>query len=111
MLLFQTLETDGVHLTALSGYHFVRHLFDASLSVLSYHRLSLDLRVKVDHQESTVQGSRLSVLEQQFESFRSQHDLDFARQQELNDWFENQANENFFVVTGLAQPPNKLTGG
>ena len=98
-------------MTALSGYSFIRHLFDSSLSVLSYHRLSLDLRLKVDHEVSALQDSRISVLEQQFMAFRSQSDLEFARQQEVNDWMENQANENFFVVTGLPIPPGKMSGG
>jgi len=80
-----------VHLTALSGYGFIRHLFDSSLSVLSYHRLSLDLRLKVDHESSVLQESRISVLEQQFTAFRAQNDLEFARQQELNDYMENQS--------------------
>jgi len=105
------LESDGIHLTALSGYSFIRHLFDSSLSVISYHRLSLDLRLKVDHETSALQDSRISVLEQQFVAFRNQSDLEFARQQELNDWWENQANENFFVVTGLPNPPGKMSGG
>jgi len=105
------LESDGVHLTALSGYHFIWHLFDSAFSVLSYRKLALDLRVQVDHDASVSQGSRLAVLEQQFSSFKAQHDLDFARQQELNDWSENQANENFFVVTGLPLPPSKMSGG
>jgi len=105
------LESDGIHLTALSGYKFVRHLFDASLEVLSYRRLPLDLKLKSDHALLVSQGSRLSVLEQQFGAFRTQHDLEFAKQQEHNDWLENRANENFFVISGLPNPPAKMTGG
>jgi len=105
------LEFDGIHLTALSGYSFVRHLFDASLQALSYRRMALDLRVKSDHDVLLSQGSRLSVLEQHFSSFRAQQDLEFARQQEANDWLENQSNESFFVISGLPVPPTKMTGG
>jgi len=108
---FEVLESDGVHLTALSGYRFVRHLFDASLEALSYSRLALDLKVRTDHQVLVSQGSRLSTLEQQFDSYRQQQDLEFARQQEHNDWLENQSNENFFVISGLPNPPSKMTGG
>jgi len=66
--------------------------------VLSYHRLPLDQRVRVDHESSVLQESRLSVLEQQFMAFRAQNDLEFARQQEHNDWMENQANENLMLI-------------
>ena len=100
-----------MHLTALSGYKFVHHLFDSSLSVLRF--LSKPIEDKADdlRQDQTVVESRVSVLEQQFSTFRSQSHLDFAVQQELNDWHENLASERFFVLTGLPPAPNKLSGG
>ena len=59
----------------------------------------------------TVVSSRLSALEQQFVAFRNRADLDFAIQQEANDWNENLATERFFVLTGLPAAPPKLSGG
>jgi len=100
-----------VHLTALSGYNFVHFLFDSTISTLQYSQKSIDLRQFEDHEQLSTQGSRLTVLEQQFAAFRSQKEMEFAVQQELNDWNENMANESFFVITGLPPPVGKLTGG
>jgi len=69
------------------------------------------MRLATDHQEVLIQGTRLALLEQQFASFRSQKDLEFAIQQEHNDWMENLANESFFVISGLPPAPGKLSGG
>jgi len=107
----KVLESDGVHLTALSGYNFIHFLFDQSLSILAYHRKSTDLKLSDDHEQLTLQGSRLTVLEQQFSAFRSQKDTEFAAQQETNDWHENLANEHFFVISGLPPPVGKMNGG
>jgi len=105
------LETDGVHLSALSGYQFVHFLFDSAFSAVTYAKSSLDQKVEADHQDLLIQGSRLALLEQQFASYRSQKDLEFAVQQEHNDWLTNIANESFFVISGLPPAPGKLTGG
>ena len=63
------------------------------------------------HDHNAAVDSRISVLEHQFSSFRSQNELEFAIQQELNDWNENKAMEHFMVLTGLSPAPQKLTGG
>ena len=100
-----------MHLTALSGYNFVHFLFDSSISTLQYSRKSLELKQSEDHVQLGLHGSRLTVLEQQFAAFKSQKELEYAVQQEANDWNENMANESFFVITGLPPPVGKLTGG
>ena len=100
-----------MHLTVLSGYHFVHHLFDAAIAAIKYCNKSLDEKVHESNLRGSVVESRVSVLEQQFSSFRAQSDLDFAIQQELNDWNENQSAEHFFVISGLSAAPPKLTGG
>ena len=79
--------------------------------MIKYLSSSSDEKVESTHQVGTVLGSRLSSLEHQFSAFRNQSDLDFATQQELNDWNENRATERFFVLTGLAPAPAKLSGG
>ena len=75
--------------------------------------LSKPDKEKIDEsaRTSAVLDSRLSVLEQHFASHRNQTELDFAIQQELNDWNENRATENFLVLTGLPPAPQKLSGG
>ena len=107
----QELEKDGIHLTSLSGYYYVHHLFDASLAILDSLAKTVEERVDDTSKNSVVLDSRISVLEHQFSSFQSQNDLDFAIQQELNDWNENRAMERYIVVTGLAQAPQKMSGG
>ena len=68
-------------------------------------------RVDDHSRHGAVLDSRVSVLEHQLASIRSQSDLEFAIQQELNDWNENLAMEKFIVLTGLPPAPQKLSGG
>ena len=100
-----------MHLTALSGYHFVHHLFDSAFALIRFQNKTTDEKVDQVFSHGTLVDSRLSVLEQQFTSFRAKSDLEFAIQQELNDWQENQSSEKFLVLTGLAPAPAKLSGG
>ena len=105
------LESDGVHLTALSGFHFVHHLFNSALCAIKSLTLPTEQKVLDAQLTGTVVSSRLSALEQQFVAFKSRSDLEFAIQQESNDWNENLATERFFVLTGLPAAPQKLSGG
>ena len=105
------LESDGTHLTALSGHHFIHHVFDAAISAVGYLNMSSSDQAIESRQSSAFIESRLTVLESQFSTFKSRNDLEFAIQQELNDWQENQASEKFFVITGVPPAPAKLSGG
>ena len=100
-----------MHLTALSGHHFVHHLFDASIAIVKFFAKSADEKAQESREHSAAVSSRLSVLESQFSTFVSRADLEFATQQELNDWQENQSFERFFIITGVAAAPAKLSGG
>ena len=95
----------------MSGFHFIHHIFDESLALIRFHSKSDVDKLEQVHDHGLVVESRVSVLEQQFMSFKSKSDLDFAIQQELNDWQENQTYERYFVLTGLPAAPNKLSGG
>ena len=98
-------------MTSLSGYQFVHHLFDATLSLVHFMSKPKEEKIDESARNSAVLDSRLSVLEHHFASFRSQNEIEFAIQQELNDWNENKANEHFLVLSGLPPAPPKLTGG
>ena len=100
-----------MHLTALSGYHFVHHMFDAAISVIKYLSQSIEEKANLSRQGQAMVESRLSVLESRFTSFQTKNDIEFATQQELNDWQENQSTEKFFVISGLPPAPTKLSGG
>ena len=100
-----------MHLTASSGCNFVHHLFDAAISTVKFLNKPVDDRVNDVQRSSAVVETRVGILEQQFASFQKRNHFEFAAQQELNDWHENQANERFFVVTGLPVAPSKLSGG
>ena len=89
----------------------MHHLFDTALSIISHHSKSTEQKVDETYRVGSVVMSRVSVLEHQFASLRSTLDLDFAIQQEANDWHENESNERFFVLTGLPPAPAKLSGG
>ena len=100
-----------MHLTALSGHHFVHHLFDAAISIIKFHQKSVDEKAVEARELSAACDARLSVLETQFATFKSDSGIEFARQQELNDWQENLASEKFFIITGLPPAPARLSGG
>ena len=100
-----------MHLTVLSGYHYIHHLFNASLALVESMSKSVEERCVETTKNGAVLDSRISVLEHQFSTYRAQGDLDFAIQQELNDWNENRAMEKFVVITGLAPAPQKKSGG
>jgi hypothetical protein len=89
----------------------VHHLFDASLEVIKYLNKPSDKKISSLSTLVSSHDSRLGALEAQFSIYRAQQDLSFAIQQEINDWHENDANQNFFVVSGLPNPPSKMTGG
>ena len=108
---FKVLEADGVHLTALSGHHFVHHLFDTSIAVIKFVSKSEAEKAAETREVSVAIDSRLCVLESQFTAFQSCSDLEYASQQEMNDWQENLATEKFFIISGLAPAPAKLSGG
>ena len=97
-------------MTALSGFHFVHHQFNSSLTVIKGLSQPVEQKVLDAQLTGTVVSSSLSVLEQQFLAFKTCADLEFAIQQEANDWNENLITERFFVLTGLsaAPPPSCL---
>ena len=98
-------------MTATSGRNYVHHLFTATLSLIESMSKPSVVRAEELAQNEVVIDTRVSVLEHQFTSFVAQNDLDFAIQQELNDWNENRAMERFVVLTGLAPAPQKMSGG
>ena len=89
----------------------MHHLFDASISLIKFLNLTANEKAKESTHQQAIVESRLSVLESQFSAFRSRNDLEFAIQQEMNDWQENQTMERFFVITGVTPAPAKLSGG
>ena len=75
-------------------------MFDSALSLISHYAKSTEDQVDESFRNGSVLSSRVSLLEQQFEAFRSTTDLEFAIQQEVNDWHENESYERFHVLTG-----------
>jgi hypothetical protein len=95
----------------LSGYQYIHHLFDSAISTIKYLNKPIESKVSEDHGVLVSHEGRLAVLEQHFASFRAEKDLEYAIQQEINDWNENEANRSFFVLSGLPLPPGKMSGG
>ena len=69
--LLKELESDGIHLTALSGYQYVRHLFDSALALISHYAMPIADQVSEGFRNGTMLSSRVSLLEQQFKSYCS----------------------------------------
>ena len=89
----------------------MHHIFDASIAVIKHLDKTIEEKVEDGYLHQAVVDSRLSALESQFIAYRTKSELEFAIQQEINDWHENQCNEKFFVMTGVPPAPTKLTGG
>ena len=102
----QDLLHDGVHLTPVSGLHYVLHVFDQTEAVLALSTQDSDSRL-VHVQESVRQhDDRMAYLEGRQGGFVSQAHVKVAADAELHDWMLNRADEDWMVVTNLPRISN-----
>jgi hypothetical protein len=99
------LESDGVHLTPLSGSDFVLHLFDASRELLARIKLNPEAKTSVLDEGTRVLGDRVMILEQDYRHLNTRFDLKSAIDSELADFQENLRNESFLMLQGLPRLP------
>ena len=97
----QDLSPDGVHLTAVSGLHYVLHLFDQSEAVLALDPREPELKL-VKVQEAVRQhDDRLSYLESRHGNLQGNFGLKVAIDQEFRDWMTNRSQEDWLTIIGL----------
>ena len=97
----QDLMPDCVHLTPVSGLHFVLHLFDQTETLLSLEPASSE--IKLAHVQESVRhhGDRLSFLESKHGQLKKRVDLKAAKDSEFDDWVTNRNEEDWVTVLGL----------
>ena len=97
----QDLSPDGVHLTAVSGLHYLLHLFDQSEAILALDPREPELKL-VKVQESVRQhDDRLSYLESRHGGLHESVCLKTAIDHEFKDWMTNRSEENWLTIIGL----------
>ena len=92
---------DGIHLTPVSGLHYVLHLFDQSESALQTSTLSVDQELASVKESVRQHDDRMAYLEGRQGGFVSQAHVKVAADAELHDWMLNRADEDWMVVTNL----------
>ena len=97
----QDLSPDGVHLSAVSGLHYVIHLFDQAEAVLALAPREPELKL-VKVQEAVRQhDDRLSYLEGRHGTLQGNFSLKVATDHEFKDWMTNRSEEDWLTVLGL----------
>jgi hypothetical protein len=97
----QDLMPDRVHLTPVSGLHYLLHLVDESESLIRRHGDELSSKVSHVTEVSRQLTDRVSYLELDHSRLVQSFDTKVAEDSEFNDWLRNRNEEDWIVVTGL----------
>ena len=92
---------DGINLTPVSGLHYLIHLFDRSVAVLTDAESASEEQLGVVREVVRSHEDRISYLEHDHSQLRHDYSLKAAIDAEFADWVENRANEDWFTVAGL----------
>ena len=97
----QDLSPDGVHLTPVSGLHYLLHLFDQTEQLVSLGQQSA--AHWMGHVQESVRhhDDRLSYLESRHTKLQARVDIRHASSSEFDDGAINRSEENWFTVRGL----------
>ena len=97
----QSLDPDGIHLNPVSGLHYLLHLYDSTIDLISQFDLSADSRVLVVQETVRQHDDRLAYLENRHGALAANCDIKFARDAEFNDWVSNRSQEDWMTILGL----------
>jgi len=103
-------ESDGVHLSAYSGFEFVVFLFDSAIKLLETASADPDTREGRSNETSRLLGDRVVALEQGLSRINAGMELKTAIDAELHDFRANERLEDSFIVTGLEAIQSGMTG-
>ena len=90
-----------MHLTPVSGLHYVLHLFDSTMGLLQQLSLDTDARVDIVQESVRQHSDRLAFLENRHGSLASGCTIKFAQDAEFNDWMLNKASEEWMTILGM----------
>ena len=105
--LSQDLGPNGVHLTPVSGLHYVIHLFDHTMALLE-DRTS-DMRLNSVQEAVRHHDDRLVFLENRHGQLSRDHILKIASDAEFRDSMLNRADEEWLTIMGLKRLSSDLS--
>ena len=105
----QDLLPDGVHLTPVSGLHYVLHVFDQTEAVLALVTQNSDS--KICHVQEVVRqhDDRLVFIENRHQQLSVSHDIKIASDAEFRDWMVNRSEEDWLTILGLPRLSGNFT--
>ena len=103
-------DQDGIHLTPLSGFEFILHLFDGSQSLLESQEVGIEKVTLLNTEAARVLEDRVVALEQDHRRLHRVVDHKIAVDAELADFTKNERFEDCFVLEGTARIPDEVVG-
>ena len=97
----QDLSPDGVHLTAVSGLHYILHLFDQTAAVLALDPREPEFKLIKVQEAVRHHDDRLSYLESRHSNLQRGVNLKMASDSEFRDWVTNRSEEDWLTIRGL----------
>ena len=97
----QDLSPDGVHLSVVSGLHYVLHIFDQSVAILALEPREPELKLVKVQEAVRHHDDRLSYLESRHGSLQGQVSIKVAIDSEFKDWVTNRSEEDWMTIIGL----------
>ena len=94
----QDLLPDGVHLTPVSGLHYVLHLFDQTEEILALSSQDSDSKLVRVQESVRHHDDRLVYLESRHDKLSVSGDLKTAIDSEFRDWMINKSEEDWMTV-------------
>lgn len=103
-------DQDGVHLTPISGFEFILHLFDGSQHVLESQEATIEEVTSLNSEANRVLEDRVVALEQDHRRLHRVVDHKIAIDAELSDFAKNERFEEWFVLEGTDRIPDEVVG-
>ena len=103
------LESDGVHLTAISGLEYILFLFDSATTTIDRSKKPMTALTNINSDAIRTLEDRVVVLEQDRTRMSREFESKAAIDAEFREFQENVRYEDHFLISGLAKPSSGLT--
>jgi hypothetical protein len=103
-------DSDGIHLTAYSGYQYVLHLFSRAQVALDALASSPGTKPAASSEDVRALQDRMMATEQDLRRLSSEFDLKTAADAELACFRSNERNEDSLIISGLPRIRSGLSG-
>ena len=103
-------DQDGIHLTPLSDFELVLHLFDGSQTLIESQKAGIEEVTLINTEAARVLDDRVVALEQDHRRLHRVVDHKIAVDAELADFTKKECFEDCFVLEGTARIPDEVVG-